>query len=534
MKYLKSKKVILIVVLAVLLIVGIAFGYSFAYFTASVVNDSTINNTVVTTASLEIEFSDGPKVSLENATPGQEKEKTFKVKNNSSLDTTYDIYMSEVINTFVDKSDLVYTLESSDGGANITTETEAPATSSKIVDSHILRGDEEQNYKLKIKFKETNDNQDDNKEKQFDVTIRINEVHDAPENAIDKIKNLVKDEPSSTTYVINKGSKDNCTYTLAYDGTADNNLRYVGKNPCNYVSYNDESWRIVGVMNNIETSSGSSESLLKIRRSDSLGSYSYDSSASGVNSGYGINQWGESTYNDGTPYEGADLMRELNNDYLGNVIVGTDGRWYNGGNESKLYYNTMPTSVLNAQAQGMIENVVWHLGSPNNDNGTFVSIFTNDLFYASYTYEHERTNTNGDTRTSSYGGSSDTVVRTSTWTGKVGLIYPSDFLYATMGGSSSSRDTCLSVSMYNGWNRSSNPDCKTTDWLYNSSYDQWTMSPFAYPTDTNEVFSIGSYSGAIGYTRAMTAIEVRPVVFLKSSVKITGGSGTQVDPYTLG
>ena len=89
MKKLNSKKVIFIVILAVLLVVGIAFGYSFAYFTASVVNDSIINNTVVTTAALEIEFSDGPKVSLENAIPGDEKEKTFKVKNNSNTDIPY-------------------------------------------------------------------------------------------------------------------------------------------------------------------------------------------------------------------------------------------------------------------------------------------------------------------------------------------------------------------------------------------------------------------------------------------------------------
>ena len=47
-----------------------------------------------------------------------------------------------------------------------------------------------------------------------------------------------------------------CTNTFAYDGTADNNLRYIGSTPCNYVKFNCDNngnncgtWRIIGVMN---------------------------------------------------------------------------------------------------------------------------------------------------------------------------------------------------------------------------------------------------------------------------------------------
>lgn len=47
-----------------------------------------------------------------------------------------------------------------------------------------------------------------------------------------------------------------CTNTLAYDGTTDNNLRYIGTTPCNYVKFNCDNtgnnceiWRIIGVMN---------------------------------------------------------------------------------------------------------------------------------------------------------------------------------------------------------------------------------------------------------------------------------------------
>ena len=36
------------------------------------------------------------------------------------------------------------------------------------------------------------------------------------------------------------------------DETIDNNLRFIGSDPDNYVWFNDELWRIIGVMNNID------------------------------------------------------------------------------------------------------------------------------------------------------------------------------------------------------------------------------------------------------------------------------------------
>ena len=117
-----------------------------------------------------------------------------------------------------------------------------------------------------------------------------------------------------------------CTNTLAYDGTVDNNLRYVGNNPCNYVTFNNETpvkkakewrninpdtgrksvnvydtleecnnhntihnncqivetieegWRIIGVMNNVDDGTGKKESRIKLIRTTSLGYYSWDTS----------------------------------------------------------------------------------------------------------------------------------------------------------------------------------------------------------------------------------------------------------------
>ena len=129
------------------------------------------------------------------------------------------------------------------------------------------------------------------------------------------------------------------TTELVYDETEDNNLRFIGKNPYNYLDFNNDytyrgyysesseyyrvydsyeectssssynyncekrpAWRIIGVMNNIEDENGNTKSYLKIIR-DSIGDYSWDSSKS-YNGGSGINEWSE-----------ADIQKVLNENY---------------------------------------------------------------------------------------------------------------------------------------------------------------------------------------------------------------------------
>ena len=307
---------------------------------------------------------------------------------------------------------------------------------------------------------------------------------------------------------------------LLTDGTSDNNLRYVGANPNNYVSFNNELWRIIGVMNNIENSSGQTQSLVKIIRSESLGNYSWDTSVSGVNGGCGVNEWSQ-----------ADLMQELNKDYLGNVVVGTDGNWYSGENNAK--ENARPDTTLGSSAQNMIQSTVWKLGSPNNDNGTYVN-YSTDVFTTPYVYTHERADTNGKV-CSSGDYCNDSVIRTSTWTGKVGLIYSSDYGYATSGGNTTNRETCLGLGLYNGGGNSSYANCKNNDWLKPTTGFTWTLSPIAYSSQAINVFTVDSYGHVGGLIiGACHAHAVSPVVFLKSTTKITGGTGTSSDPYTLG
>ena len=169
-----KKKIFFIIFLVIVLIIGMVVGYSAAYFTASLINNSEIDETIVTTGTMSIEFTDGPQVKLDNAIPGNYVIKTFAVQNTGTLDTYYDVYLSDLVNNFEDKNDLVYTLTANTGGATIS-ETVVPSASTKIVNKKLLPVNETHYYTLRIDFKETNDNQDDNIGKNFSAKIRVSD-----------------------------------------------------------------------------------------------------------------------------------------------------------------------------------------------------------------------------------------------------------------------------------------------------------------------------------------------------------------------
>ena len=88
---------------------------------------------------------------------------------------------------------------------------------------------------------------------------------------------------------------------IAYDETVYNNLRYIGENPNNYVSFNNELRRIMGVFNNIDDGTGTKETRLKIIKNEP-----YNESIA----------WNSSGQNDWTQ---ASLQQELNGTYLNSI-----------------------------------------------------------------------------------------------------------------------------------------------------------------------------------------------------------------------
>ena len=260
------------------------------------------------------------------------------------------------------------------------------------------------------------------------------------------------------------------------------NARYIGVDPNNYVYFNCndynnpnsntcELWRIIGVFSE-DTHGRSGEKLVKLIRSESIGNIAWDSD--------NVNDW-----------KTASLQESLNGSYLSGTTLGSG-------------------KGITSATNNMIETVTWKLGG----TASYTSA-SNGL--ASHFYGYER----GETVYSNH----ETI-----WEGKIGLMYPSDYGYATSGGSTTNRSSCLAKELYN-WDSSSYSYCKSNDWLYDSSTVQWTLTPSS--SNSYHVFTVYNSGYVYSNTNATSSYAVRPSVYLKSNIAISGGDGSESNPYTL-
>ena len=279
------------------------------------------------------------------------------------------------------------------------------------------------------------------------------------------------------TYVTNLAKTD--TTNLAYDDTVDKNLRYIGASPNNYVEFNGELWRIIGIMNNVKDASGNSASRVKIIRAFSIGNYAFDNSTQ-----YGSNDWSISK-----------IMKTLNSETYWNRNNGTCPYGTSIGATTTCDFSSVG---LTDKAKSMISNILWNLGG-NSSKQAIAKSF----------YEYERGKV-------VYSGQS------TSWNGYVGLMYPSDYGYAVGG---NNRSTCLTTNM-NIYNN----ECYKNDWLHINDFTQWTLT--SYTNDQKALFVIYS-TGALTFNNAYATYVVRPTVYLDTNLLITKGEGTEKNPYKI-
>ncbi len=308
------------------------------------------------------------------------------------------------------------------------------------------------------------------------VTKYKYEVDNCPDENIfivDHITNLYNDEETRI--------KDG----LKKDNTPDQNIRYYGSNPNNYVLFNNELWRIIGVFGNN----------VKLVRSESLGSLSWDSSESSVNEGWGVNEWSQ-----------ADLKNYLNTMYYGGDTTVT---CYDGQNKKEV---TCPTNKLDETSKSLIDKHTWNTGAIDYNTRTNTLAF----------YKDERGKQTGKICNGG-AGCNDTVERTTEWTGYIGLPYATDYAYA------SSESVCETNMQKQ--DSSNNYICKNNNWMQRSTW-AWYFSPFVDGSFARYAWCVSGDGVAYG-NRAANSIAVAPSIYLKSSVLMKGGFGTSSDPYEL-
>ena len=275
------------------------------------------------------------------------------------------------------------------------------------------------------------------------------------------------------SYIMNLSGSEQGTGQVVQE----NGYRYEGKDPNNYIWFNNELWRIIGVFD--ENSHGQSgQNLVKIIRNESIGGLAWHKS--------NTNNWTASS-----------LMNLLNGAYL-NSENGTGGEYCYGYSKTVPAGNCDYTETgINDAYRAMIENVTWYLGGYSSTSTT-----------AEAFYGYER----GDTV---YSG------RPTSTTGYIGLMYPSDYGYSVLASS------CARTTNLGSYNTAS---CAGQSWFYGQGYE-WTITP--HSSGSPNVFNVYSH-GALSYNSAERGLSARPVLYLDSSVYVIDGNGSQSDPYIIG
>ena len=472
----KSYKIILIVI-SILLIGSIIIGTSYSMWVKTAVQKE---KNIVNSSCFDIEFTESSSINLASAIPISDeaglkkKPYTFTLKNtcnmNSKVTIALDVLSTSTMSSSAIKTSL--TKGNKSGTPTLLTSLDkkaevdiSDAKEAYILGTDIIEANKSKSYSLYL---------------WMDEAVTIAEASKSFSSKVVIVNTATEEEPPLTLSEKVTALSATDTANFATDDP-DNNIRYIGANPNNYVYFNCsdysnqsdstcEKWRIIGVFKNMTKEDGSKEDLVKIIRDDSLGNIAWASS--------NVNDWST-----------ASLQTTLNGDY------------YNGTYATGAFKND---STRNA-----IESVVWNLGG----------IGTNSDVTASMFYERER-------GTTVYSG------RPTTWIGKIAIMYPSDYGYATAGGTTTNRESCLAKELYN-WDGSGVSDCKNNDYLFKSAYTQWTLAPRS--SNSGDAFDVDS-AGRVynGYYGVNAAYAVRPAAYLKSSISLSSvGDGSSTSPYQL-
>lgn len=84
----KDKKIIFGITLAFIFLASV--GFSYAYFSNAITNKD-VKDQVVETGTLQLTYTDGPEINIQNMKPGNTITKTITVKNTGSLEAKYNI-----------------------------------------------------------------------------------------------------------------------------------------------------------------------------------------------------------------------------------------------------------------------------------------------------------------------------------------------------------------------------------------------------------------------------------------------------------
>ena len=507
------RKKIILLVLSVIVVVFVLSTSTYALFYKKNKLDNTES---YATGNLQIVLQNdeeglGNKLTLNNALPMSDsdgKNSTpyrFKVSNIGNLDYTFDLNLTKsgtingnYIKVMVDDNEIV-TLSSNT--IKIASDLSLLAGESKIVEIRIWLDENTPNSEIG---------------KTLSATLNGTGKGQVFMKASDKI---IKLAGSCTSH--ESGFEGICA-TNPYEVNGEtkyHEYRYIGGEVNNYVKFNDDLYRIIGAFDKNSYDIESVENndygdyLIKLISARELtaaawGAYNaaseYTTYSNYKNNWDGLDSDGNTTNGTGVPASANILLNEY---FLNPTKTSTYGEcinWTYGSNnntyKSKNCSNIKGYGIQTEALRNYIQSVTWYLYGYTG----------NGLSKANF-YQCERNNYSGCT-------SANSGAYSGTTTASIGLMYVSDYMYAS--GYIASNNTSTTGSSSNFMN---------LNWLYNGY--EWTITPRG--NSDADAFIVNG-TGIISHNVTYRGLGLRPTFYLKSTIKIKSGDGTFASPYIIG
>lgn len=459
----------LFLIIFIVLFGTLLIGVTYAYYAIIINAGETTSTMTIGGGELSASFVSSNTITVSNVVPSDSpigyKDFTLTIKNKTT--SSYKLYLKTIINlnTFIDTENdgvLYYDIYS---GTNHDT-----VVQSKTLFPTIAKGkailkeltipantNGTTNYRLNLYFPKSSKIQNKKGELSLNAKITIENTNDTYSSNTFSMVELLS-------------NIDKTNNGLIVDNTEDQNLRYVGMSPKNYVVFgnDNELWRIVGIFNVIDSITGVTSKKIKLVRNQPIGIYSYhESSVSSL-------EWSSSI-----------LKRELNSDFIYSSLS-SNQEWY--VNDSSISNGIFDKSnVIKEKYFNLLSRSYWNVGDIYDSNFDVLTFYNKEKNIVDAGY--------------------------------VGLISVIDFIYA------STNNNCLSsmdsyCAEYN-WVFDMNAGTSDNDILFLTQFDQLVM---AFKVDT----------GNLAYLElGMDIGNVYPSVYLNSDVIYNGGDGSSTNPYTL-
>ena len=331
-------------------------------------------------------------------------------------------------------------------------------------------------------------------------------------------KTLQNSYAASTTFadtIMSLASTDACnangTGVCATNSYTDNgttkyhDYRFRGAEPNNYVSFNNDLYRVIGVFDS-NSHGVEGKYLVKLIRNRILGDYSWGVYNTSNNSGTYSNSKNDWTGNTTGVKASANVL--LNEFFYNKTNTSStygscsDWTYYNNNKNSKTFScSDIVGHGLDSNLRKYVEEVTWYL------KGYTGSGYSKQNFYLC----ERGLSTDTTNCMSANSGAYDASTMA-----KIGLMYASDYLYASSYYMDS--DTTNASSLLYG----------NKNWLY-KGYEMVITPKTDGPYYVSGVDNGGYLSVGIA---SYSSSGVRPTFYLKSNVMVTG-TGTFDDPYKL-